>query len=74
MLLNGRSQVKNVANTGIIQWAGRLLALHESGLPTEMRLTDLSTVGHTNLGGSIDGSGPFAAHYRLMTQPDGSQR
>ena len=24
--------------------------------------------------GSIDGKGPFAAHYRVMTEPDGSKR
>ncbi len=67
-------QVKNVANTGVVQWGGRLLALHESGLPHEMRLCDLSTVGETTLGGSIQGTGPFAAHYRIMHQPDGSRR
>jgi all-trans-8'-apo-beta-carotenal 15,15'-oxygenase len=67
-------QVKNVANTGILYWAGKLLALHETGLPTEMQLSDLSTVGQTNLNGTIDGKGPFAAHYRVMTQHDSSRR
>jgi len=67
-------KVKNVANTGVLQWGGRLLALHESGLPYEMRLGDLSTVGETNLDGAIDREGPFAAHYRIMHQPDGTQR
>lgn len=74
-LANGHMvQVKNVANTGVLQWGGRLLALHESGLPYEMRLGDLSTVGETNLDGAIDREGPFAAHYRIMHQPDGTQR
>lgn len=67
-------QVKNVANTGILEWAGRLFALHESGLPHEMDPRDLSTIGESNVDGTIEGKGPFAAHYRIMHQPDGTQR
>jgi carotenoid cleavage dioxygenase-like enzyme len=63
-----------VHTTGVLEWAGKLYALHESGLPHEMRPADLSTVGETDLDGSIEGKGPFAAHYRIMHQPDGSQR
>ena len=58
----------------MLEWAGKLYALHESGLPHEMRPADLSTVGETDLDGSIEGKGPFAGHYRIMHQPDGTQR
>jgi Retinal pigment epithelial membrane protein len=60
--------------TGVLEWAGRLYALHESGLPYEMRPTDLSTIGESNLNGTIEGNGPFAAHYRIMHQPDDRKR
>lgn len=60
--------------TGVLQWAGRLFALHESGLPHEMDPRTLSTIGESNIDGTIEGKGPFAAHYRIMHQPEGSQR
>ena len=57
-----------------MHWAGRLFALHESGLPHELHPATLETYGETNLGGSIEGKGPFAAHYRVVTEGDGSRR
>lgn len=60
--------------TGVLEWGGRLFALHESGLPYEMDPADLSTLGETDIAGSIEGKGPFAAHYRIMHQPDGTRR
>jgi len=63
-----------IGPTGVLQWGGRLFALHESGLPHEMNPEDLSTLGETDLDGSIEGKGPFAAHYRIMYEADGSKR
>ena len=34
----------------------------------------LETEGESSMGGSIDGKGPLAAHYRVLTEPDGSKR
>ena len=53
-------RVKNAANTSAMAWNGRLFALVESALPTELSLEDLSTLGETDLGGAV---GPvFSAH------------
>ena len=50
-----RGRVKNTANTNVVPWQGRLLALMEAARPTELRVTadDLETVGETDLGGVI---------------------
>jgi all-trans-8'-apo-beta-carotenal 15,15'-oxygenase len=37
--------LKNVANTNVISWGGRLLALWEAGAPHELDATTLETVG-----------------------------
>jgi all-trans-8'-apo-beta-carotenal 15,15'-oxygenase len=51
---------KNTANTSAMTWNGRLFALVESTIPTELSPEDLRTLGETNLGGSV---GPaFSAH------------
>src|SRR5579864_2349830 len=50
---------ENVANTHVVPHAGRLLALVEVCLPTEVR-TDLSTVGLFDFGGGL--STPMTAH------------
>ena len=55
-----RGAVKNVANTSVLPWQGKLLALWEGGLPTELSLEDLSTVGETDLDGVIPSA--FSAH------------
>jgi 9-cis-beta-carotene 9',10'-cleaving dioxygenase len=36
---------KNVANTSVLQWAGRLMCLYEGGLPYEMDAVTLNTLG-----------------------------
>jgi all-trans-8'-apo-beta-carotenal 15,15'-oxygenase len=46
--LRGRN--KNTANTSIMMWQGRLLALMEAGKPTEVDPRDLRTIGETDLG------------------------
>ena len=54
--------VKNPANTHIIAHAGRLLALWEGGVPTEVTL-DLDTVGEHDFDGRLVGS--MTAHPRI---------
>ncbi|MGE4606264.1 MAG: carotenoid oxygenase family protein, partial [Myxococcota bacterium] len=50
------------ANTNIIGHAGKILALVESGFPTEMT-PDLDTIGTTDFGGKL--AGPFTAHPKI---------
>ena len=50
---------KNAANTSVLPWQGKLLALWEGGLPTELSLEDLTTVGVTDLGAIPES---FSAH------------
>ena len=52
-----------VANTNIIFHAGRLLALEEAHLPTEIEPGTLKTRGYCNYDGGI--SGPFTAHPKI---------
>jgi all-trans-8'-apo-beta-carotenal 15,15'-oxygenase len=44
---------KNVANTNIIYWAGRLLALWEGGLPHRLEADSLRTLGTYTFKGAI---------------------
>lgn len=43
-----QGKMKNTANTNVIAWQDRLFALMEGGLPTELSMEDLSTIGETN--------------------------
>src|SRR3954471_23825061 len=52
-----------VANTNIIFHAGRLLALEEGHLPTEIEPGTLHTRGRTSYDGRL--SGPFTAHPKI---------
>jgi carotenoid cleavage dioxygenase-like enzyme len=52
-----------VANTNIIFHGGRLLALEEAHLPTEIEPGTLATRGYCNFGGAI--GGPFTAHPKI---------
>ncbi|HYL59439.1 MAG TPA: carotenoid oxygenase family protein [Candidatus Acidoferrales bacterium] len=51
---------KNAANTNIIGYANRLLALWEAGLPHELKPETLETVGLFDFGGKM--TGPVTAH------------
>lgn len=51
---------KNAANTNIIGYANRLLALFEAGLPHELKPLTLETVGTYNFSGRLNG--PMTAH------------
>jgi carotenoid cleavage dioxygenase len=52
-----------VANTNIIFHAGKLLALEEAHLPTEIEPGSLNTRGYCNYNGGI--GGPFTAHPKI---------
>ena len=56
----GRSAYKNTANTSVIVHHGRALALCESGVPYQIALPSLETVGPYALGHDADQ--PFTAH------------
>jgi carotenoid cleavage oxygenase len=50
------------ANTNVVAHAGRIFALVESSLPTEVR-AELSTIGATDFGGRL--TTPFTAHPKI---------
>ncbi len=56
----GEPPFKNAANTNIIGYANRLLALYEAGLPHELKPATLETVGPYNFCGKLNG--PMTAH------------
>lgn len=67
---------KNLANTSVLHWGGKTLALHEVGLPHELD-KDLSTIGLSDFGGMVDPTGSesrVCAHYRIFEEADGSNR
>jgi len=49
----GNTNIKNAANTQIISWGGKLLALFESGLPHALDPETLATIGEETLGGVL---------------------
>jgi all-trans-8'-apo-beta-carotenal 15,15'-oxygenase len=57
-----RGRQKNTANTSVMTWQGRTLALMEAGRPTEILVgaSDLTTLGETDLGGVVGRT--FSAH------------
>lgn len=56
---------KNVANTNVIWWAGRLLALWEGGLPHKLEPDSLRTLGDYRFKGMLKKSDTFSAHPRI---------
>ncbi|AGY57082.1 carotenoid oxygenase family protein [Gloeobacter kilaueensis] len=59
---------KNVANTNVIYWNGRLFALWEAAPPHRLDPASLETFGTDDLGGVLAGGKPFTAHPRLEPQ------
>jgi all-trans-8'-apo-beta-carotenal 15,15'-oxygenase len=57
--------IKNVANTNVIYWAGRLLALWEGGLPHRMEADSLRTLGEYTFKGLLQKQTQFSAHPRV---------
>jgi all-trans-8'-apo-beta-carotenal 15,15'-oxygenase len=55
-------QHKNIANTNVIYWGNKLLALWEGGLPHRLDPKTLETIGIDHLDGVLGDGEAFAAH------------
>ena len=55
-------KLKNIANTGVIYWGGKLLALWEAAEPHRLDPTTLNTEGIDYLDGVLEPGDAFAAH------------
>ncbi|CAJ1351531.1 unnamed protein product, partial [Effrenium voratum] len=58
-------RLKHVANTGVMEVAGRLFALWEAGKPFELDPKSLATLGESDLNGGLTEEEPFTAHPRV---------
>ena len=56
---------RNVANTCVLPWAGKLYALWEGGPPYTLDPQTLSTTGIETWGGALQEKTPFLAHTRF---------
>ncbi|MBW4654241.1 MAG: carotenoid oxygenase family protein [Kaiparowitsia implicata GSE-PSE-MK54-09C] len=55
-------RLKNIANTNVIYWGGKLLALWEAAEPYRLDPQTLETIGLDYLGGVLQPGDAFAAH------------
>ncbi|TYK24708.1 carotenoid cleavage dioxygenase 7 [Cucumis melo var. makuwa] len=69
--LGNTKVMKNVANTSVLRWGGRLLCLWEGGDPYEIRPEDLDTVGKFS---AFDGGGDHDSPSRGGTYDGGFWR
>lgn len=67
-------KLKNIANTNIIYWADKLLALWEAAEPHRLDPASLETLGLDYLNGLISPGGSFTAHPRIDPGHHGDQR
>lgn len=58
-------QLKNIANTNVIYWGGKLLALWEAAEPHQLDPVTLETLGKDDLDGLLAPGDAFAAHPRI---------
>jgi all-trans-8'-apo-beta-carotenal 15,15'-oxygenase len=58
-------RLKNIANTNILPWGGKLLALWEAASPHRLDPATLETLGLDDLDGLLPDGAPFAAHPRI---------
>lgn len=58
-------KLKNIANTSVIYWGGKLLALWEAALPHRLDPHTLETLGLDDLNGLLSSGAPFSAHPRI---------
>ncbi|CAD5929359.1 Apocarotenoid-15,15'-oxygenase [Planktothrix tepida] len=58
-------RIKNIANTQVIYWAGKLLALWEAAQPYRLDPHTLETLGIDDLDGILEPGDGFAAHVRI---------
>lgn len=59
------TQLKNIANTNVIYWGGKVLALWEAAEPHHLDPHTLDTVGLDRLQGLLKPGGAFSAHPRF---------
>ncbi len=64
-------RLKNLANTSVVYWGGKLLALWEGGEPHRLDPYTLETLGLDELGGILSPGKEFAAHYRVDPDVNG---
>lgn len=55
-------RIKNIANTNILYWGGKLLALWEAAEPHRLDPKTLETLGLEYFDGALSEGAPFAAH------------
>jgi len=58
-------RLKNIANTQVIYWSGKLLALWEAAAPYRLDPHTLDTLGQDDLNGILKPGDAFAAHPRI---------
>lgn len=58
-------KLKNIANTNVIYWGGKLLALWEAAEPHQLDARTLETLGKEYFDGVLSGGEAFAAHPRF---------
>ena len=68
--------VKNVANTGVVEWNDKVYALWEGGKPHELRKNDLNTIGKEvdEVLGQELRVPQMAAHYRVEENKETKER
>lgn len=66
-------KLKNIANTNIIYWGGKLLALWEAALPHRLDPQTLETLGLDTLDGILQLGEAFAAHPRIVEDRRGKR-
>ena len=62
---------KNIANTNILYWGDKLLALWEGGKPHRLEPKTLETIGIDDLDGILEPGQAFSAHPRIEKGKDG---
>lgn len=66
-------KLKNIANTNILYWGGKLLALWEAAEPHRLDPATLETLGLDDLDGLLQPGDAFSAHPRIDPGSDFSQ-
>ena len=67
-------RLKNIANTHVVYWGDRLLALWEAAEPHRLDPHTLETIGIDYLDGLLKSGDPFAAHPKFDPDCEGEER
>ncbi len=67
-------RLKNIANTHVVYWGGKLLALWEAAEPHRLDPQTLETIGIDYLDGLLQKGDAFAAHPKFDPDCEGTQR